>query len=563
LMAYLSTLTGVVPGPLTFAVPPVSRAAIHAVSHPVAGNWPSYDLANSGNRFSPLKQINTENVTELQAAWVFAPGGSGLENTPVVLDGVMYVTGAARVCALDARSGRSVWCAPRVSGQSKAVAAADAAPVKTAAAKALEVGPAAGAAPFGGAASGNGPNRGVAVLGDRLYFVSDDAYLVCLNRLTGAVMWTVSLTDPNFKGDYYNTAAPMVVGDLVVSGVAGGDFPLRGFLVAFKATTGELAWRLWTIPRPGEPTSETWKGSALPTGGGATWTTGSYDPEAKLLYWAIGNPYPATEGDERVGSNLYTNSVVALNPADGSIKWYFQFTPHDLHDWDASTPLVLADALYQGQNRKLLLQANRNGFFYVLDRINGQFLRATPFVHKLDWATGVSSDGVPLLTPKATPSKEGTLACPSVRGATNWYSTSFNPVTGLFYVMAAEDCSVYRATAFGYSGYRNPHDPGTRYLRALNVDSGHIVWEKPLAGAQEANYTGALSTGGGLVFHGETGGAFAAVDARTGKTLWTFPANDFWRASPMTYAVDGVQYVAGVCGGNVLAFALPTKKRRP
>ena len=561
LLAYLSTLNGVAAGPLSFEVPPVEAAAIEAVEHPTAGNWPSYDLGNSGNRFSPLSQINTKNVADLQAAWVFAPGGSGLESTPVVLDGLMYVTGAARVCALDARNGRSIWCAPRASGQST-VDSADVAPAK-AARNVGEVGPAAGAAPFGGNAHGNGPNRGVAVMGSRLYFVTDDAYLVCLNRLTGAVMWTVPLADPSYKGNYYNSAAPLVVGDLVVSGVAGGDFPLRGFLVAFKATTGTLAWRLWTIPRPGEPLADTWKGTALPTGGGATWTTGSYDPEAKLLYWAIGNPYPATEGDERVGKNLYTNSVVALNPVDGSIKWYFQFTPHDLHDWDASTPLVLADAPYQGRERKLLLQANRNGFFYVLDRLSGQFLRATPFVHKLDWATGVSADGTPLLTPKATPSKDGTLACPSVRGATNWYSTSFNPMTGLFYVMAAEDCSVYRATAYGYSGYRNPHDPGTRYVRALNVDSGQIAWEKPLAGAQEANYTGVLSTAGGLVFHGETGGAFAAVDGRSGKTLWTFPANDFWRASPMTYAVDGVQYVAGVCGGNLLVFALNPKGRRP
>ncbi len=562
LLAYLGTLNGVAPGPLTFDVPPVDVPSMEAVLHPAIGDWPSYDWGNSGNRYSRLAQINVQNVADLKAEWVFSPGGGGLENTPLVIDGVMYVTGATRVCALDARNGRSIWCAARTSGQPDATASA---PPETAAPpRDLGVAaPAAGAAPFAGIAHGTGPSRGVAVLGARVYFVSDDAFLVCLNRVTGALMWTVPLADPNFKGSYYNTAAPIIVNDLVVAGIAGGDTPLRGFLAAFKANTGQLAWRFWTIPRPGEPRSETWKGSALPTGGGATWTTGSYDPDAKLLYWAVGNPYPATNGSKRVGKNLYTDSVVALHPQDGSIQWYFQFTPHDLHDWDASAPLVLADTRYQGHERKLLLQANRNGFFYVLDRITGQFLGATAFVRKLDWATAVGPDGVPILGPKATPTSEGTLTCPSVRGATNWYSTSFNPGTALFYVMAAEDCSIYRSTEFGYAGYRNPLDSGTRYLRALDVESGRIVWEKPLIGAQEANYTGVLSTAGGLVFHGETGGAFAGVDARSGKTLWTFPTNDFWRSSPMSYAVEGRQYVAAVSGGNVIAFTLSGERPGP
>jgi alcohol dehydrogenase (cytochrome c) len=405
-------------------------------------------------------------------------------------------------------------------------------------------------------ASGNGPNRGVAVLRDLVYFVSDDAYLVALNKVTGGVVWTVPLTDPEYKGRYYNTAAPLIVGDLVVAGVAGGDNPLRGFLVAFKATTGELAWRLWTIPRPGEPLAETWKGRALPTGGGATWTTGSYDPDANLLYWAIGNPFPATDGSERGGSNLYTNSVVALDPAKGTVKWHYQFTPHDLHDWDANAPLVLADASYKGRNRKLLLQANRNGFFYVLDRISGEFLSGTPFVKKMSWASGIGADGVPILLPGNEPTAEGTLTCPSVRGATNWYATSYNPGTKLFYVMAAEDCGIYRKVGSIYAGKPDPKDPGARFVRALDIQTGGLVWEKPLIGSHEANYTGVLSTAGGLVFHGETGGAYAAVDAVTGKTLWTFRANDSWRATGMSYLVDGKQYVAVAAGTNVVAFAL-------
>jgi len=560
LLAYLSTLSGVPLGQLKDRPEPVSAAAIAAIMHPAAGDWPSYERGLAGNRYSPLEQITTANVASLQAQWIFAPGGTGLQNTPVVVDGVMYVTGANQVCALDPRTGRSIWCAARTSGQSQPAGGADSVPAERAPrpARPAAAGPAGGAPPFGGIARGNGPNRGVAVLGSRVYFVSDDAYLVCLNRVTGGVMWTVPLTDPQYKGRYYNTAAPMIVGDLIVSGVAGGDGPLRGFLVAFKAATGELAWRLWTIPKPGEKGSETWQGTALPTGGGATWTTGSYDTEAKLLYWAVGNPFPSTNGSQRTGKNLYTNSVVALDPGTGKVKWYFQFTPHDLHDWDSSSPLVLADAPFQGKNRKLLLQANRNGYFYVLDRITGQFLLGKPFVKNLNWSSGIGPDGVPMLLPANEPTPQGMVTCPSVRGATNWYATSFNPQTRLFYVMAAEDCSIYRSTDQGFAPYHNPQQPGRRYLRALDIDSGRIVWETALAGAQESNYSGVLSTAGGLVFYGETAGALAAADAKSGKTLWTFPTNDFWRATPMSYAVDGRQYVAVAAGGTLIAFALPS-----
>jgi alcohol dehydrogenase (cytochrome c) len=397
----------------------------------------------------------------------------------------------------------------------------------------------------------------VAVSGDRVFFVSDDAYLVCLNRVTGARMWVQALPDPAHKGQYYNSSAPLVVGDLVVAGVAGGDSPLRGFLAAYKVASGEPAWRFWTIPFAGEPGSETWPADALPTGGGATWTTGSYDPETDTLYWAVGNPYPDTDSAARPGKNLYSNSVVALDPRTGKPKWSFQFTPHDVHDWDANEPLVLVDATWKGKPRKLLMKADRNGYFYVLDRMTGEFLLGKPFVRKLTWSSGIDKDGVPILTENNWPTKQGTVTCPSVRGATNWYATSYNPGTKLFYVMAAEDCSVYTVGALGFAGYRNPKDPGLRYLRALDPTTGKLVWEKPMIGAQEANYTGVLSTAGGLVFHGETGGRFAAVDARTGKTLWTFPANEFPRAAPMTYAIGGRQYVAVTLGGNIIAFALP------
>ncbi|HVX66939.1 MAG TPA: PQQ-binding-like beta-propeller repeat protein, partial [Bryobacteraceae bacterium] len=354
------------------------------------------------------------------------------------------------------------------------------------------------------------------------------------------------------------TGAPLVVGDLVMAGVAGADEGIRGFVAAYHASTGKQAWRFWTVPRRGEPGSETWEGNAIDLGGGSTWLTGSYDAETGLLYWPTGNPYPDTDGAERGGANLYTDCVVALDVKTGKLRWHFQFTPHDLHDWDATEPLVLVNALYRGRERKLLLQANRNGFFYVLDRTNGELLLAKPFVKKLTWASGVGANGVPQLVEGNRPTPQGTKACPAVRGATNWYSTAFHPAARLFYVMAVEDCSIYRqAHDGGYEPYQAPADPPEKYLRALDIETGKIVWEVRQVGAPEDNYSGVLSTAGGLVFYGETGGGFAAVDAKTGRTLWHFETSQPWKASPMTYTVAGRQYVAIASGGNVLAFALP------
>jgi alcohol dehydrogenase (cytochrome c) len=366
------------------------------------------------------------------------------------------------------------------------------------------------------------------------------------------------MPDPEFKGRYYNTAAPLVIGNLVIAGVAGGDTPLRGFLTAFDAATGKMAWRLWTIPLPGEPLAKTWVGEgALPAGGGATWTTGSYDVESNTLYWAVGNPYPDYDGTNRIGDNLYSNSVLAIEPKTGKVKWHFQFTPHDLHDWDASTPMVLADAEFQGRKRKLLLHGDRNGYFYVLDRTNGQFLLGKPFVKNITWSTGIDAKGVPILTPNNYPTAEGVVTCPNVRGATNWYSQSYNPGTNLFYLSAAETCGSYRLGGFGRPPNTGvPRDPEKRFIRALNISTGEIVWEKEMVGPPDGNYGGVLTTGGGMLFHGESGGGFAAVDAKTGKTLWHYPINDNWRASAMSYLVDGKQYVAIAAGTNITTFAL-------
>jgi PQQ-dependent dehydrogenase (methanol/ethanol family) len=537
LLAYLSRLGGIEAGPVSGPVPSVSQADIDTVIKPKRGEWPTYNGLLNGNRYSSLDQVNTSNVQQLQPQFIFSPGGTGLEVTPVVADGVMYVTGAAQTCAINARTGSSIWCTPRTNG----------------------LGSGGDQKSQSRTSPPKGPNRGVALLGDRVFYVSDDAFIVCLNRLTGAVMWSQPLPEAGAIGKFYNSSAPIVVGDLVISGVAGGDAPLRGFIAAYHATTGELVWRFYTIPKPGEHPAETWTGRALPTGGGATWTTGSYDVETHTLYWAVGNPYPDTDPDQREGSNLYTNSVLALDGSTGKLKWYFQFTPQDTHDWDATEPLLLVDSIWHGKQRKLMLSAQRSGIFYVLDRTNGQFLLAKPFVKKMTWASGFHPDGSPIYIPGQTPTIAGTKTCPGVRGATNWYSTAFDPNTRLFYVMAAEDCGVYRKTGRIWDKNPDPSDLGTRYVRALNIETGDVVWEKLLTGPQETNYTGVLATAGGLVFHGETGGDFAAVDAKSGKTLWTFRSNDSWRASPMTYMVDGRQYIAGADGSNVISFALGYK----
>jgi alcohol dehydrogenase (cytochrome c) len=261
-----------------------------------------------------------------------------------------------------------------------------------------------------------------------------------------------------------------------------------------------------------------------------------------------------------MGDNLYTNCVLALDAKTGKFRWHYQFTPHDLHDWDATEPFLLVDAPFQGRERKLLLHADRNGFFYVLDRVSGELLLAKPFVRKLTWASGIGPDGRPQLLDGNQPSKKGTKTCPAVRGATNWYSTAYNPATRLFYVMAVEDCNIYQQTkAGGFEPYRDPSDPAEKFLRALDIETGKIVWEVPQVGPPETNYSGVLSTAGNVVFYGETGGGFAAVNAKDGTTLWHFNTGQQWKASPITYMVAGRQYVAIAAGGNLFSFAVPAK----
>jgi PQQ-dependent dehydrogenase (methanol/ethanol family) len=506
------------------------------IARPRPGAWPTYHGNESGNRFSPLDQINAGNVVRLAPRWMFTLPGAprALQVTPVVVDGVMYVTSVNEAWALDARSGREVWHYSRPRSQGLA-----------------------------GDAAG-GINRGVAVLGDRVFMISDNAHLFALHRFTGQLIWDVEMADSH--QNYGSTSAPLVVGDLVVAGVSGGDEGVRGFLDAYKAGTGERAWRFWTIPAPGEPGSETWSGRALEHGCGATWLTGTYDPEARLLYWPTGNPCPDYNGDERKGDNLYTASVVALDPASGKLKWYYQFTPHDLHDWDATETPMLVDASFHGEPRKLLLQGNRNGFFYVLDRLTGKVLLAEPFVKRLTWASGIGPDGRPKLLPGNEPTAAGQLVCPSVAGAANWPSNAYSPATGLFYLFAEESCNIYSKNDQQWQAGKSFYGGGTRrapanpddgtFLKAIDIQTGKTKWE--IADATGGILgSGLMATAGGLIFYGDASGAFVAADANTGKLLWHFNTGQTWKGGPMTYTIDGRQYIGVAAGTTILAFGLP------
>ena len=524
LLAYLSRLDGV-SGPVTAELPSIPEREIDAIAKPTPGEWPTYNGDVHGNRFSPLEQIHTGSVSGLQLQWTYQLPHSPLQTTPLVSGALMYVTAPNQVCAVDVRTGREIWCYSRP--RNTAGISGDAA---------------------------KGANRGAAILGDRVFFATDNAHLICLNRITGALMWDVSM--PEEAGNYGATGAPLVAGDLVVAGVSGGDGPLKGFFAAYKAATGELAWRFRTLPRRGDKAAETWEGPALENGGSATWTTGSFDPETGLLYWPTGNPFPDTDGRPRKGDNLYSNCVLAVEAKTGKLRWYYQFTPHDVHDWDATEPLLLVDTRFRGRDRKVLLQANRNGFFYVLDRITGELLLGTPFVKRLNWASGIGSDGRPILTGNNEPTPAGVKTCPAVRGATNWYAAAYHPGTRLFYVMATEDCSLYKTSGGMFDAARDPTSLAEKYLRAIDPETGHIAWEIRQVGAPETNYSGILATAGGLLFYGETGGGFAAVDAKSGRTIWHFETGQAWKASPMTYLAGGRQYVAIAAGNSILSFAL-------
>lgn len=497
-------------------------------------DWSSYNGDLSGNRYSKLTQIDKSNVARVSPKWIFTvPEASYLEVTPVVVQGIMYITSANQCYALDGGNGRELWHFRR--DRTKGV----------------------------GGGGGGGINRGVAWSGNRLFMTTDNAHLLALNRFTGDVEWESVLAD--WRQNYDTTSAPIVAGDLVISGTAGGEGGARGFLAAFNIATGKEAWRFWTVPKPGDPGSETWKGNAIAHGGAVTWFTGSYDPKLDVVYWQTGNPGPDYNGLEREGDNLYSDSVLALDRKTGKLKWYYQFTPHDTHDWDATEPVVLVDADWRGQPRKLLLTANRNGFFYVFDREEGQLLLAKPFVNKLNWAKEIGPDHRPVLAALEKVGT-GTKVCPSQDGATNWYSTAFSPATGLYYLQTVEKCDIYSddgpvtwEPGKGYLGGSQRMAPGEvpqKILRAIDIQTGRVVWSYPQIGHAES-WGGTLATASGLLFFGEDSGLFMAVDSSNGKPLWRFQANQNWKASPMTYEFDNTQYVGIASGQTVTVFGLP------
>ena len=495
-------------------------------------DWPTYNGEPGGNRYTALTQIDKTTVSRLAPRWVFSIQDAGqLQVTPVVVDGLMYVTAPNECFALDAGTGRRLWHykRPRTKG-----------------------------------ITGGWANRGVGVAGDRVFMMTDHAHLIALDRFTGDLLWDTALDD--WRKNYAATSAPLPAGDLVISGVSGGEWGANGFVTAHDQETGKEVWRFWTVPRPGEPGSETWLGKDIEHGGAPTWFTGSYDPDLDVVYWPTGNPSKEYNGDDRKGDNLYSNSILALDRRTGKLQWYYQFTPHDLWDWDATQTSVLVDTDWNGERRKLMLHANRNGFFYVFDRVDGTLLLAKPFVKNLTWASGIGPDGRPIKLPNQEPSPSGTKVCPSQDGATNWFAPSFNPSTHLYYVQTFEKCSIYTKSDQGewesgktYLGgsQKIAEDPKPqRILRALDIRTGAVAWELPQHGSANS-WGGTLTTATGLVIAADDSGALIAVDAESGKPLWSFPTNQTWKASPMTYMFDGKQYVAIAAGPNILAFALP------
>jgi PQQ-dependent dehydrogenase (methanol/ethanol family) len=497
-------------------------------------NWLSYWGNYQGHHFSSLSQITPANVERLQAQWsVQMPPGPALEATPLVVDGIMYTSytssGAAGVYAIDAASGLEIWKFER---RQKAVNPNQINPF----------------------------NRGVAVLGSRVFFGTLDAALVALDARTGRTLWETQVAD-TMTGNSI-TGAPLAIKDKIIVGVAGGEFGIRGFVDAYDPATGKRLWRFNTIPGPGEFGHDTWAGESWKHGSGAAWLTGSYDPDLNLLYWTVGNPGPSMNGVGREGDNLFTCSVVALDPETGERKWHYQFTPGDTHDWDANEDVVLADTTLAGGKRKLMLHADRNGMFYALDRTDGKFLFAKPYV-KQTWNRGFQADGRPILLPEGVSSPKGNIVSPTLVGGSNWQNPSFDQQHSVMYVVALDGGMGYRSTPVKY-------EAGTQYLGgrpfpskeqskssllAIDTNTGAVKWAYPLFRISIG--AGVLATGSGLVFLATGDGNLIALDAATGKSLWHFQTGGSIASSPISYAIAGKQFMAISAGDAVYSFALP------
>jgi alcohol dehydrogenase (cytochrome c) len=510
-------------------------------------NWLTYSGTYSSQRHSLLRQIDAVNVGRLELKWMLPNQVFGAwQSTPLVVDGIMYLTQRPNdVLAVDAKTGRVFWLYRHtVSPDARACCGSN--------------------------------NRGVAILGDTLFLATLDARLIAIDAVTGRAIWNVAVADP--KAGYSMTMAPLAVKDKVLVGVGGGEYGIRGFIAAYDARTGKEAWRFHTIPGPGEPGHETWKNNAWKTGGGSIWLTPSYDPALNLTYWGVGNPGPDWNPDQRPGDNLYSDSVVALDADTGALKWHFQFTPNDAYDYDSVQIPLLADLNWRGTPTKTMLWANRNGYFYVLDRTNGRFLHGSPFV-KVNWASGLDEKGRPIQTPQP----EGAPTWPGNQGGTNWYSPSYSPRTGLFYVSVWEGyASIFRKEPQEYAPGRNFAGGGHRVLTPVPdaptvrigrpglvntwtdaVGNGAVLAIDPLTGQQRWRFrqfdvtdSGILTTATDLLFTGGREGYFHALDARTGALLWKASLGGQIVMGPITYAVGGKQYVSVISGNSLVTFGL-------
>mgnify|MGYP002152343236 FL=1 len=510
-------------------------------------NWLTYNGTYSSQRYSQLDQIDRGNVDELEMRWMLQNQVFGAwQSNPIVVDGIMYITQRPNdVMAVDAVTGRVFWVYEHENDEAARVCC-------------------------------GANNRGVAILGDKLFMGTLDAHVVAIDATNGQPLWDIEIGDPSLG--YSVTMAPLVVKDKVLVGVGGGEYGIRGFVAAYDADTGEEVWKTYTIPAPGEPGHETWDDDDWEHGGAPIWITGSYDAELDLTYWGVGNPGPDWNAAQRPGDNLYSDAVIALDPDTGELRWYFQFTPNDGYDYDSVQVPVLADIEWEGEDRQVMMWANRNGYFYVLDRATGEFLLGEPFV-KVNWSSGLDENGRPIPTPQP----EGEPTYPGNQGGTNWYPPSYSPRTGLFYFAAWEDyATVYGPQESVYLPGRmflgggfsvltpTPGAPTISIGRSdpINdwtdvVGHGTVIAMDPLTGEAawkfdqfDVSDSGMLTTESDLLFTGGREGHFHALDARNGELLWKASLGAQIVMAPITYMVDGTQYVAVISGHTMVTFAL-------
>ena len=510
-------------------------------------NWLTYNGNYSSQRHSRLEQITRENVDDLELKWMLQNQAFGAwQSNPIVIDGVMYITQRPNdVMAVDAVTGRVFWLYRHTPSEDALVCCGS-------------------------------NNRGVAVLGDRVFMGTLDARLIAIDAINGKPLWNIEVADVNLA--YSITMAPLIIKDKVIVGVGGGEFGIRGFIAAYDVETGEEVWRFYTIPGPGEPGHDTWQGDDWEHGGAPVWITGSFDPELNLTYWGVGNPGPDWNASQRPGDNLYSDAVVALNADTGELVWHFQFTPNDGYDYDSVQVPVLVDMDWDGTPRKLMLWANRNGYFYALDRVTGEFLLGEPFV-KVNWASGLDENGRPIQTPQPA----GAPTWPGNQGGTNWYPPSYSPSTGLFYFAAWENYATI------YEPEESDYRPGRAFLGGgfsvltpvpgaatisigretpINnwtdaVGHGAVIAMDPRSGGAawkfrqfDVSDSGMLTTASDLLFTGGREGHFHALDAWTGELLWKASLGGQIVMAPVTFMVDGTQYVSVISGHTLVTFAL-------